>query len=217
MRRAIILFTRVPISGQTKTRLIPFLGDDECADLHKAFINDIYQTCRKVQCDILIYCTPIEEKQILQEIIGSENSFYNQVGNDLGEKMRNAFKESFEIGYESCILIGTDIPTIKVDYLKEAFLSLETKDVVINPTEDGGYYLIGMKQDYPSIWNIKRYGTNTVIKDTILQIEKLGLSVKVGASCCDIDTKEDLMQLYERLTKETQCTNTWKYLQHIIK
>jgi uncharacterized protein len=219
MKRAIILFTRVPVSGQTKTRLMPFLNGNECANLHKAFIKDIYKTCKKVQCDILIYCTPIEEKQMLQDIIENENSFYKQVGNSLGEKMRNALKKSFELSYESCVLIGTDIPTIKADYLKEAFLNLEKNDIVINPTEDGGYYLIGMKRDYPSIWNIKKYGTNTVIKDTILQIEKYGLSVKVGATCSDIDTKEDLMQLYEDLIKEKeiQCINTWNYLKYIIK
>lgn len=77
--------------------------------------------------------------------------------------MRSAFVEVFSMGYESCILIGTDIPTIQSSYLEEGFSSFEHNDIVINPTEDGGYYLIGMKQDYPEIWNIERYGTNTVI------------------------------------------------------
>lgn len=220
-KNAILIFTRVPLPGQTKTRLMPYLSGEECASLHQRFIREIYRICRNVQADILVFYTPEDKAGILADIVGKEQKLYVQQGEDLGEKMRNAFHKAFELGYESCVLIGTDIPQIKERNLNEAFRQLQNHDIVINPTKDGGYYLIGMKEDHDEIWQVERYGTNTVIADTLKHIENLNLSVSQGEMLQDIDTKEDLLEVYgEQLESEPadcihcgKCTGNCEFLQ----
>lgn len=196
MRRAVILFTRVPIPGQTKTRLMPFLSGETCAALHSGLIRNAYEACRGTGADILVYFTPEDKLNILKNIIGDVKGFFPQKGTDLGERMSQAFTEVFLKGYEQVLLIGTDIPEITSDILLQAFQALDGCDVVINPTEDGGYYLIGLKEARSDIWEIPHYGTNTVLKDTLLLFQKAGLKVFSGQVLRDIDTKEDLFEWY---------------------
>ena len=103
--------------------------------------------------------------------------------------MKNAIGIVLRMGYEKVILIGTDIPQIHPETLKNAFDNLGGKDIVIHPTFDGGYYLIGMKKEYDSIWKIERYGTNTA----------------VGQMYYDVDDKGDLYHLYEDIEKGAIC------------
>lgn len=201
MKEAIIIFTRVPVPGQTKTRLMPFLTGTECAELHKMFIRDIYQVCCNAQGDILIFHTPEDYEQVLKNLISENHMFLSQSGKDLGKRMKNAFETTFHLGYEKVILIGTDIPQITVDILNRAFGALDENDIVINPTMDGGYYLIGMTQEHEEIWNIKSYGTDTVLHDTLQQLRQTELKVAVGRVCSDIDTKEELVELYRELKR----------------
>lgn len=214
MKQAIIIFTRVPAAGRTKTRLMPFLSEEECAGLHKEFIRDIYESCKKAEADIIICYTPEPQKEILCTFLKDDTPFVPQIDGDLGKRMECAFKDAFDRGYERAVLIGTDIPQITPEILNDAFKTLDSCDIVINPTKDGGYYLIGMKENHESVWNIKRYGTNTVIKDTLDQLKNVKLIVSVGTMCRDIDTKEDLRELYVELEKQKikGPKYTWTYL-----
>lgn len=194
-KKAILIFTRVPVPGYTKTRLMPYLSGEECAKLHTRFIREIYRVCQNVEADTLVFYTPEDKAGILREIFGDKQRLFVQEGENLGEKMKHAFFRAFRMGYESCVLIGTDIPQIRERNLNEAFEQLKEYDIVINPTKDGGYYLIGMKKNYDAIWNVKHYGTNTVLHDTMEHIRKQNLSVCQGETLQDIDTKEDLLEV----------------------
>lgn len=218
MRQVIILFTRVPAAGQTKTRLMPFLSGEECAALHTEFIKDIYESCSQADADILVCYTPEDKRGVLCSLMKAESQFIPQVDGDLGKRMRHAFEAAFHMGYERAVLIGTDIPQITPDILSNALKALDGCDIVIHPTVDGGYYLIGMKRNYECVWNIKRYGTNTVILDTLDQLKKAGLTVSVGTTCRDIDTKEDLMELYREIhtKKEQGMKHTRAYLEKLL-
>lgn len=219
-KKAIIIFTRVPVPGQTKTRLMPYLSGEECAKLHAGFIREIYRICRNVEADILVFYTPEDKAGILREIVGEEQKLFVQDGKDLGEKMQNAFQEAFQMGYESCVLIGTDIPQIRERNLNKAFEQLQNHDIVINPTKDGGYYLIGMKENHEAIWKVEHYGTNTVIQDTMKHIENQNLTVSQGEVLQDIDIKEDLFEVYgEEMESEVsdcihcgKCTGNCEFL-----
>lgn len=227
MRRAIILFTRVPAAGQTKTRLMPFLSGEDCAALHSGFIRSAAQACRGVDADVLVYyamkegARPSGKKKNqgalignLAELIKDSKGFYPQKGEGLGERMSRAFAETFALGYGQVLLAGTDIPDITADIFRQSFRSLEDCDAVVNPTEDGGYYLIGLKSARDDIWDVPHYGTNTVFEDTLCQLENAGLRVCVGETLRDIDTKEDLAAWYgtDRCIRCGACTGSCRFL-----
>lgn len=226
MRRAIILFTRVPIPGRTKTRLMPFLNGEECAALHSEFIRNASNACKGVDAELLVYYAggnaaengrdrTEDEAGRLRKLIKGAKGFYPQKGDGLGERMCRAFADSFEMGYEQIVLIGTDIPQINGDIFRQSFEQLKRCDVVINPTEDGGYYLIGLKEARDDIWDVPHYGTNTVFEDTFCRIQKAGLRVCEGQVLRDIDTKEDLMAWYgaDRCIHCGACTRNCRFLE----
>lgn len=219
MSNALIIFTRVPIPGQTKTRLMPFLNGEECAKLHTCFIRDAYAKAKKAGADILVYYTPEEEKELLLQVFGEEVNAFPQHGDDLGQRMKRAIDDVLHMGYEKVLLIGTDIPHVRTETFEQAFADLELNEIVIHPTLDGGYYLIGMKKEYDSIWKVKRYGTNTVIHDTLQHMTAEGLKVAVGHTYYDIDDKNDLQQLYNDIQKGVvkDCPNTEKYMENFYE
>ncbi|HAX52918.1 MAG TPA: glycosyl transferase, partial [Lachnospiraceae bacterium] len=145
MKEAILIFTRIPIPGHTKTRMMPYFSEKECAQLHICFLEDIVRECQKTGRDLYVFFTPEGKQNILFPIFGKIVKYREQKGSSLGERMKNALQEVFEDGYRACVLIGTDIPELRASYLENAFEKLRTQDVVLGPTPDGGYYLIGMK------------------------------------------------------------------------
>jgi hypothetical protein len=219
MKNALILFTRVPVPGKTKTRLMPFLTENECAELHACFVKDIYEKARRVDADVLVFYTPEDREQTLRGLLGDEPLYLPQYGDDLGVRMKYAIGIALRLGYGKCVLIGSDCPQIHMETLSAAFVSLEEKDIVIHPTVDGGYYLIGMKGEYDSIWKIERYGTNTVIYDTLQHMKNEHLSTAVGQMYYDIDEEADLRRLYMDIRSGivTNCPHTKGYLETSLK
>lgn len=194
MKKAIIIFSRIPEPGKTKTRLMPYFSGEECAFIHQNFITKMMHTVNEVAADVLVFYTPKVNKKKLTSVFGiNVKDFYLQEGMNLGERMEAAFDQAFHLGYESVLLIGTDIPQVKSQTFEDAFdqLDQENVDVIINPTEDGGYYLIGMKKPNRSIWNISHYGTNTVFENTLKCIEDCGFSYRTGERLMDIDTADE--------------------------
>ena len=206
---AIILFTRIPVPGETKTRLQPFLTMEECCRLQKAFIQDIHQVLGKVEtaCDIIISYTPKGNLEDLKTLLPKSCLFSPQKGRDIGEKMHNAILHSLEAGYKKCILIGSDIPMLKEAVLDEAFVMLDNSDIVLCPTEDGGYYLIGMKEPCEEVFRLE-YGISTVFDKTLEAARAARKSCSVGECAMDIDEPCDLHRLRERLNETTNCPKT---------
>lgn len=206
MNKAVILFTRVPIAGQTKTRLQPFLSADQCAQLHKAFLKDIYAELRLLHEDILVSFTPDNECEKLRCILGDDIRYFPQTGNDLGKRMQNAIAQTLNQGYKSCVLIGSDVPLLKSEDIQCAFESLDTHDFVISPTEDGGYYLIGMKKACPNLFALS-YGTQNVFEKTCAVMEAEKKTFAVGSKQFDIDNKADLCKLADQLAHDSSEKN----------
>ncbi|MFN7792373.1 MAG: TIGR04282 family arsenosugar biosynthesis glycosyltransferase, partial [Cyclobacteriaceae bacterium] len=115
-----------------------------------------------------------------------------QNGNDLGEKMNNAFVEGFQSGYERVCIIGTDCFELSRDIIKQAFDQLHTNDAVIGPAKDGGYYLLGMKKPIPVLFKNKAWSSDTVATDTIQNFKDLSLSYAQLAVLTDVDEEKDL-------------------------
>ena len=194
MKRAVICFTRVPKPGATKTRLLPVLKPQQCADLHWAFLKDLADTYREVDAHLFVAYTPDADWESLKTVF-PHAGFYPQKGNDLGERMYRVIRKVLELGYESAVLTGTDLPMMTAAHLESGFAVLEEKDIAIGPTSDGGYYLIGMKKPFREVFRVEGYGGASVFESTVAAAEDAGLSVGLALPCDDVDTPGDLWEL----------------------
>ena len=194
MKRAVICFTRVPKPGATKTRLLPVLKPRQCADLHWAFLKDLADTYRELDAHLFVAYTPDADWESLKTVF-PHAGFYPQKGNDLGERMYRVIRKILELGYESAVLTGTDLPMMTAAHLESGFAVLEEKDIAIGPTSDGGYYLIGMKKPCREVFRIEGYGGASVFESTVTAAKDAGLSVGLALTCDDVDTPGDLWDL----------------------
>lgn len=215
MTKALILFVFIPPEAPEKNRLLPYLRYEETVALHGCFAKDIYQKARLTGADVYVFFTPRDKKAVFRKLLGEEAVLLPQHGGDLGQKMKNAIGTVLRLGYDKVVLMGTDIPHIHPETIQNAFDNLDHKDVAICPALDGGYYLIGMKREHDSIWNLKRYGTNTVMYDTLQHMKRENLSISVGQMYYDVDRKEDLQQLWRDIQRGAvcNCPETMAYLQ----
>ena len=187
--------------GATKTRLMPYYSAEKCAELHRCFLKDMAREMKKTDADIIVAYTG-GEPVYLRDTFGKKANFILQRGNDLGQKMENAFADVFSMGYDRVILTGTDIPELKADSVNTAFDMLDRFDVVLGPTSDGGYYLIGMKKLHHEAFNVKLYGVSTVFEETLGSIRRSGLSAGAADEYSDIDDKDDIASLRNRIRKD---------------
>lgn len=198
MKKALICFTRIPKPGKTKTRLMPFLSGENCTGLHTAFLRDISRILEEYAVPCYIYYTGLEEPselQVLKDIFPFAAGFLPQLGEDLGEKMHNALKHVLSLGYEACLLTGSDLPLMGAKHFDSGFKALEKADVTLGPTEDGGYYLVGIKKPCPELFSNQQYGGGSVYESSVAAIAHSGQSFCQALHCSDVDTPEDLMQL----------------------
>ena len=217
MTNALILFALIPTAGKTKVRMTPFLSAEECVSLYSCFITDVYAKAKGVDADVFVFFTPRDQGGVLRRILDDEAVILPQHGENLGQKMKHAIGAVFRLGYDKVVLMGMDIPHIHTETIQNAFDNLNHKDIVIHPALDGGYYLIGMKREYESIWNIRRYGTTTVMYDTLQHMKAEKLSISVGQMYYDIDRKEDLKQLWSDIQRGAvcNCPETTSFLESI--
>ncbi len=214
--KVIVFFTRIPTLGKTKTRLEPFLNKELCVELQTAFIKDIYNNIKSMGMDIIINYSDQGDLEVLKSITHKGIYFLKQEGKDIGEKMHNAISFSLK-EYRNVVLIGSDLPLINKKDIEIAFSILEKKDIVISPTYDGGYYLIGMKDENQGIFNIK-YSTSSVFEETIDKIKSTGKSYGKGNIQLDIDDKNDFLRLHKILKEDhsISCDNTRQLVKEVM-
>ena len=202
MKRAVIIFTRVPRPGQTKTRMMPHLTGEQCARLHTCFLKDIAGQCRDCEADIFVSYTPGEGREELEQVLGPAEGWFPQEGDSLGERMYRAIAQALGRGCGSCLLIGTDVPELKRESLEKAFEVLEEKDAVFGRTVDGGYYLVGMKRPLREAFSLDSYGHANVLEETLEEMRRAGLAVGFTDTLEDMDTPADLRGYRRRMTED---------------
>lgn len=212
-KNGLIIFTRIPEAGKTKTRLQSKLSKEECANLHKCFLKDIYDIFLNLNdIDIIICHTEEGDLNILKNIFYKENLYIKQYGNNLSEKMYNAIKEVLSLKYDKCVLIGTDIPEINKDDIINAFNLLKNNNFVFGASYDGGYYLVGMKEANDIIF---KSGSGN-LKDIINIVEANNLKYGLTNKKHDIDDYEDLIDLSKRINiNDNKLKNTKIFLKEI--
>ena len=188
----LIIFVKNLIDGQVKTRLANTLGNDAAMVIYKRLLENVHDKIHSFEVDKIIFYSDFIEEDIWENKLFQKEI---QEGNDLGERMENAFKSSFTAGYKNAIIIGTDCPGINKDILEDGFLKLNHSDIVIGPAADGGYYLLGMKKVHSFLFQKVKWSTDKVLQQTIDLCNRNQLSYFLLPELSDIDEEKDLIHL----------------------
>ena len=212
MRKALIVFSRVPVPGATKTRLQKNFTGEECAELHRAILMDLKPLTDGEDWDSFVYYTPAGGEAVMRKLLPGAAGYEPQPEKEFGARVSGCIGQILEKGYDACVLVGTDIPALDTKIIGQAFAVMEEKDMVIGATEDAGYYLIGMKKLRDEVFRDQAYGTGSVFADTLEKIKGCGCTYGVLPVLRDIDEPEDVsayLEMYEagRLDKKM---HTWE-------
>ena len=188
---ALILFARDPILGKVKTRLSPFLEDEAILELYTCFLQDSLDKIRQVKnADCFVGVAPSNESGFFTGMPGSDIRLFIQEGKELGDKMRQALQDRFAEGYKRVVIIGSDSPSLPVSYIDQALRC--DRDVVLGPSTDGGYYLIGMQGKVVDIFDGVTWGTETVLQETCERLLRSEARLELLPVWYDVDSPEDL-------------------------
>lgn len=188
MKNALIIFVRNPVLGKVKTRLAEGIGDEKALMVYRHLLQHTHAITVNLPVTKFVYYAGSLNKNDLWN--GFEKRL--QLGNDLGERMKNAFTELFETGFKNICIIGSDCYELSSDILADAFEKLNKAEAVIGPASDGGYYLLGINKPVPEFFIDKNWSTDTVFTDTLKDASALNLSLYQLPMLQDIDTETDL-------------------------
>jgi len=197
--QALILFAKDPVAGQVKTRLSSLLDNSTTLSLYHHFLRDsIEKICSVAGVDRFIGIASDPQTGYFEDVSQSHPiQLFVQEGDSLGERMRRAFKNRFKEGYERVVIIGADSPTLPTAYIEQALQS--QKEVVIGPSTDGGYYLIGMQGKVTDVFESVSWGTDQVLSETLNVLKDQRAEAELLPVWYDVDLPEDLRFLKTHL------------------
>lgn len=205
--------SKVPKPGNVKTRLRPFLSDVECVSLSTAFLRDTEAKAAASDIETVFAVAPASRMESMATLLNGRQLLIGQTGPTLGERMCNAFGEVLEGRADAAVMIGTDSPAMPAEYIQNAAELLAAgSDAVIGPSEDGGFYLIGLRSVDAAVFESVDWGTHTAFDQTMANLEKIGSKTSILPVCYDIDVEADLRRLYderELLPKTAGHTLDW--------
>ncbi|ADR23338.1 hypothetical protein MATR_28130 [Marivirga tractuosa] len=196
-KRLLIIFVKNPELGKCKTRLAATIGDQKALNFYKNMLIRTKEVSEKVEADKAIYYSSFIDDNDLWSNEPPVYKFLQNQNPDLGIKMQSAFKEAFSNNYESVCVIGSDCYALDEKVIDQAFKSLGSKDAVLGPSNDGGYYLLGMNQLHTELFENKEWSTDTVASDTMQDFKNLNLEFELLKELTDIDNEEDLKSIPE--------------------
>lgn len=202
--RALIVFAKFPRAGEVKTRLGKEIGMDEATAVYREFAAHAFGLARQLQSDgveIFVFYAPDASTSVIRSWVGHPFRYMPQAGNNLGERMRNAFDETFRLGSKMSVIIGTDVPELDVMTLRQSYSRLSSTDMVIGPSTDGGYYLLGMNAGTKDVFSGIEWSTGNVLSQTLDSIGRLHLSHFLLPAFADVDTAGDFFAYMKRKNK----------------
>jgi uncharacterized protein len=247
---ALAVMTKVPQAGRVKTRLVPPLTPEEAAELNKCFLRDtaaaISSACsRRPAGDgsktrltvqrhashrepataraygIAVY-TPVGAESAYNDILPADFSLLPQRGDKFGERLYLAIEDLFKCGFESVCLIDSDSPTVPAENFEQAVELLSTSEdrVVLGPSDDGGYYLIGVKKPHRHLFEQIDWSTERVLNQTMQRATEIGIEVKLLPTGYDVDDGVSLRRLCNELLGEqgddSVAPSTRKFLAELV-
>ena len=191
---AVIVFLKYPKEGNVKTRLAKTIGNYKATQIYSTIVKSLIKSLKKMNDSYTyLFYSNSSEQELVKKWIKGRFIYCEQIGADLGARMSNAFKLVLGQGNNKTLIVGTDIPELSNQIINNAFEKLDDFDIVIGPSPDGGFYLLGMKNYYSSLFEGITYSTDTVFTDTIERIENENLSYFLLDSLQDIDTEVELL------------------------
>lgn len=202
---ALVIMAKRPRAGQTKTRLCPPLTPHQAADLYEAFVLDVLRVAAEAEVrDLLlsIAVTPPHAVDYFESIAAPETMLLPVAGTTIGRCLDDVLSTLLKRGHRMVVALSSDSPTVSPTLICQAFDYLKSVDVVISPGEDGGYYLIGVKDRHAALFSDDiPWSTSEVAAHTLKRIRELGLSVKLVPPMFDVDTAADLDRLRGELSR----------------
>jgi hypothetical protein len=201
MTALLIIFAKEPRPGRVKTRLSPPLSPEEAAQLYHSFLQDILEEMARVPAvRLALAFSPPGAEGFFQNQAFSGADLFPQEGADLGERMIRAFTRSFDEGFGPVLLRGSDVPDLTAAVVSEAreVLAAGQAEVALGPCPDGGYYLVGLSEPQPQLFQGPAWSSGTVLTDTLRLASQWGLRVHLLPSWTDIDTSADLQAFLQR-------------------
>jgi len=214
-KRGLVLFLKYPQIGTIKTRLAKRIGDTLTLQLYECFIWDMLDKLTSLPYDLHIFAAPPDKVTAMCQWLGRDLPVHGQEGRDLGERMKQTFDKMFQLGYESCVLIGSDFPDLPGSVLTDAFEGLKTAEAVIASADDGGYYLIGFQHLHfcESVFQNVAWSTDRVFQQTMDIFKHEKIRVKTLRKWWDVDDLDELKDFMDRNMKsEYRNSRTMRFL-----
>ncbi|MEM8601900.1 MAG: TIGR04282 family arsenosugar biosynthesis glycosyltransferase [Bacteroidota bacterium] len=201
---ALLVFAKRPEPGRVKTRLTALLTPEEAADLYAAMLRDALDAYAALGCAVRLYLAPDDTGHaptLPDGWVPDGVSVHAQRGDGLGQRMLHAFVEGFRAGHERLVVVGTDHPTLPLAYIEMTFdlLREEPLRVVLGPTHDGGYYLLGQNDLFPRLFEDMTYSHDGVFEETLRRAAEVTAEPVVLPTWYDVDTPAELQRLCREL------------------
>ncbi|MGX7108082.1 TIGR04282 family arsenosugar biosynthesis glycosyltransferase [Facklamia miroungae] len=196
MSNAIIYFVKLPLIGYNKTRLQGFLPKEDIHHLSIYLLQETFKEICQTEADVFVYVSPAEKKLEIQSYlkIDEKNIYGQSEESHLGKRMSQAMQQIFKQGYDKVILLGCDLVDVNHLLLNRVIRMLDHEDVVLTPTLDGGYGIIGSRFFSPVMFDLETYSHDEVCQKTIKKIAEAGLSYALTETIRDLDTREDVVR-----------------------
>lgn len=192
----LIIFIKNPELGKVKTRLAQAVGKEMALEVYKYLLEKTRDATVNLKCNLALYYSEfIDLKDEWEDSIYTK---FLQEGKDLGQRIKNAFNEAFDSGFNKVMIIGSDCPQLNTDLIEMAFDLLDNVDVVIGPARDGGYYLLGIKTPFDDLFENKEWSTDSVFEDTIMDVMDSGKKYAKLPMLSDLDDAYDLHLVKDR-------------------
>ena len=222
---ALAVMTKAPRAGKVKTRLTPPLTPEEAAALNICFLRDITaaiaQTTRDTNALGIAVYTPAGAENSYRGILPDDFFLVTQRGETFGDRLFFAAQDLLRLGFESLCLINSDSPTVPSHVFQEAAQALANPGdrIVLGPSDDGGYYLIGLKKLHRRLFEHIDWSTEKVLKQTIDRAAELQLDVHLLPAWFDVDDRATLQRLYRSLSQPATHQNapaTKQFLENLM-
>src|SRR5882757_10256986 len=243
---ALAVMTKAPRAGRVKTRLVPPLTPEEAAELNKCFLRDTAAAISSVcsgglrrpnadntqllpgaqkappQCGPVAVYTPVGAESAYNDVLPADFSLLPQRGDKFGERLYLAVEDLFKCGFDSLCLIDSDSPTVPAENFEQAveLLSAGEDRVVLGPSDDGGYYLIGVKKPHRHLFEQIDWSTKRVLNQTMQRATEIGIESKLLPTGYDVDDGASLRRLCDELLGEKGDTSvapiTRKFLARLV-
>ncbi|MBI1900841.1 MAG: TIGR04282 family arsenosugar biosynthesis glycosyltransferase [Planctomycetia bacterium] len=205
MKRRLCMFAKHWAPGQVKSRLAATVGDERASRLYRAFLESLLERLPSADWECVLAFAPVSARSEFENLVrGTVWRLEPQADGDLGARMAAALSAGFSAGCDAVVLVGSDSPTLPVNFVHDAFAKLERSPVVLGRAADGGYYLLGARPPVPPIFTGMAWSTPDVFEQTVSRLAAAGIGYERLPDGYDVDDANGLLRLREELSRAAE-------------